>query len=167
MGADQLHQRAKDAVNRGAFERARSLLDRAESATRDQDLRARIDLTRAYIETETGDPIAGRERCSRLLDLSELEDQTRGLVWSQLGLLSMRAGDVEHAMEAFATAVQLLPDDGESRGLVLLNRGNVHLQRGDATAAVKDFTAAREHLARAGGIPAATLAAAPSAVAAG
>jgi tetratricopeptide (TPR) repeat protein len=152
LGADELHRQAKDAVNRGAFVRARSLLDRAEAATSDPDLRARIDLTRAYVEAETGDPLAGRERCAGLLEVAGLEDETRGLVWSQLGLLSMRAGDVEHAMDAFARSVDLLPSGGEPVGLVLLNRGNVHLQRGDATAAIADFTAAREHFSRAGGL---------------
>jgi tetratricopeptide (TPR) repeat protein len=151
LGGDELHRRAKEAVNRGAFVRARSLLDRAEPATSDQDLLARIDLTRAYVDAETGDPGAGRERCLGLLQLPELSAETRGLVWSQLGLLSMRTGDVDRAMDAFASAVDLLPSGGEPVGLVLLNRGNVHLQRGDSGAAIADFTAAREHFSRAGG----------------
>ncbi len=109
LGAQELHRQAKDAVNRGAFVRARSLLDRAEAATRDRDLHARIDLTRAYVEAETGDPVTGRERCASLLKVSELESETRGLVWSQLGLLSMRTGDADRAMDAFANAIDLLP----------------------------------------------------------
>ena len=152
LGGDELHRQAKEAVNRGAFVRAQSLLDRAEAATSDQDLRARIDLTRAYVEAETGDPLAGRERCARVLEAPELAAETRGLGWSQLGLLSMRAGDVDHAMDAFARAVDLLPSGGEPLGLVLLNRGNVHLQRGDSHAAITDFTAAREHFSRSGGM---------------
>ncbi len=152
LGADELHQRAKEAVNRGAFVRARSLLERASEAADEADLRARIDLTTAYVEAETGDPVAGRERCAGLLEVPGLEAETRGLVWSQLGLLSMRAGDVGHAMDAFASAVDLLPSGGEPVGLVLLNRGNVHLQRGDAQAAIVDFTAAREHFSQAGGM---------------
>ncbi|HET8960603.1 CHAT domain-containing protein [Nocardioides sp.] len=151
LGADALHERAKSAVNRGAFVRARSLLDRAETATSDPDLHARIDLTRAYVEAETGEPVAGRERCAGLLDVPGLLDETRGLVWSQLGLLSMRTGDVGRAMDAFARAESLLPTGGEPVGLVLLNRGNVHLQRGDAQAAIADFAAARDHFSRAGG----------------
>jgi tetratricopeptide (TPR) repeat protein len=148
MGADELHRRAKEAVNRGAFVRARSLLDRAEAAADDQDLRARIELTRAYVEAETGDPVAGRERCARLLQVHELDDGTRGLVWSQLGLLCMRTGDVDRAMASFGRAVDLLPADAELVGTVYLNRGNVHLQRGDANSAIRDFTRAREELAR-------------------
>ena len=152
LGADILHQRAKAAVNRGAFVRARSLLERASAAADSTDLRARIDLTRSYVEAETGDPVAGRERCVRLLDVPDLDAETRGLAWSQLGLLHMRAGDTDRAMDAFARAVELLPADGEPIGTVLLNRGNVHLQRGEAPAAILDFSAARDHLARAGGL---------------
>jgi tetratricopeptide (TPR) repeat protein len=151
LGAEELHRQAKEAVNRGAFVRARSLLDRADAATGDPDLLARIDLTRAYVEAETGDPGAGRERCIGLLQVPELSAETRGLVWSQLGLLSMRTGDVDRAMDAFASAIDLLPS-GEPVGLVLLNRGNVHLQRGDAHAAIADFTTARDHISRAGGL---------------
>src|SRR5215212_10715049 len=118
MGAEQLHRRAKEAVNRGAFVRAGSLLDRADAAASDGDLRARIDLTRAYVEAETGNPIAGRERCTRLLEVAELDDGTRGLIWSQLGLLCMRTGDVDRAMDSFAHAVYLLPADAEPVGTV-------------------------------------------------
>ena len=150
--AVDLHEQAKQAANRGRFTRAHSLLERARAVADDPDLRARIELTRAYIEAETGEPASGRARCEGLLEQGGLATETLGLVWSQLGLLSMRAGDVERAMEAFAAAVDLLPDDGEPIGLVLLNRGNVHLQRGDAQAAITDFTAAREHFSRAGGL---------------
>ena len=152
LRADELHRQAKDAANRGAFVRARSLLDRAETATRDQDRHARIELTRTYLEAETGDPVTARDRCAGLLEVPDLKSETRGLVWSQLGLLNMRTGDVDRAMNAFTIAIDLLPSGGEPVGLVLLNRGNVHLQRGDSSSAIADFTAAREHFSRAGGL---------------
>ena len=148
LGAEELHRRAKSAVNRGAFVRARSLLDRAESATSDPDLHARILLTRAYVEAETGEPAAARERCASLLEVPDLAEETRGLIWSQLGLLCMRTGEVDRAMVSFGHAVDLLPADGQLIGTVYLNRGNVHLQRGDANSAIRDFSRAREELAR-------------------
>jgi tetratricopeptide (TPR) repeat protein len=147
-----LHEQAKQAAHRGKFARAHSLLERAEATADDLDLRVRIQLTRSYIESETGDPASGRARCEVMLEQDGLAAETRGLIWSQVGLLSMRAGEVDRAMKAFGEAVRLLPDYGEPVGVVLLNRGDVHLQRGDATAAIKDFTAAREHFARAGGL---------------
>src|SRR4051794_32789360 len=89
--ADVLHERAKAALNRGAFGHASTGLTRALDATRDPDLSARIELTRAYLEVETGEADAGRERCLQLLERPGLSDETYGMIWSQLGLLWMRA----------------------------------------------------------------------------
>ncbi len=92
-GAEKLHDRAKQAFNRGAFSRATRLLDLAEKATDDPDLTARINLTRAYAEAETGAASAGVERCIRVLAQKELSEETLGLAWAELGLLRMRSGD--------------------------------------------------------------------------
>ncbi len=148
--AEVLHERAKAALNRGAFGSAASDLARAGEATRDADLGARIELTRAYLEVETGRAETGRSRCSALLESTGLTAETYGMIWSQLGLLDMRAGNSDGAMRAFARAEELLAEHGEHVARVLLNRGNVHLQRGDAAAAVADFTAARERFAQVG-----------------
>jgi len=147
--ADELHARAKRAVNGGAFARAIGLLDRARAATDDPDLIARIDLTLAYAEAETGHAAAGIARCTGLLE-QDLASETRGLVWAQLGLLLMRSGDAQRAITAFREALDLLPADHPETGLVFLNRGNVHLQRRDVREAVADFTASRDEFARTG-----------------
>ena len=149
---EDLHHQAKEAANRGAFAKAWSLLERARAETGDANLQARIDLTEAYLRAETGDPLAGLEQCARLLETRGIGDEIRGLVFAELGLLCMRTGDVNRAMDAFARAIDLLPANGEDIGTVLVNRGNAHLQRGDASAAIIDFTAAREHFSRAGGL---------------
>ncbi|MEO7351359.1 MAG: CHAT domain-containing protein [Marmoricola sp.] len=148
--SELLHVRAKQAVNGGAFVRARSLLDRARVTADSTDLVARIDLTRAYVEAETGDPEAGFAMCRTLLERQGLASETYGLIWSQLGLLLTRRGEGDQAMDAFAHAIDLLQDNDEYLGRALLNRGNVHLHRGDARDAVTDFTAAGEALRRAG-----------------
>jgi len=147
-GAEELHERAKRAFNRGAFARAARLLDLADQATDDPDLTARIDLTRSYAEAETSHATAGVERCNRVLAQAALSNETLGLAWAQLGLLRMRSGDSEHAMAAFAEALLMLPPGHGDLGRVRLNRGNVHLQRGDASAAVAEFTVAGEELSR-------------------
>lgn len=147
-GAEELHDRAKQAFNSGAFARATRLLDLADEATDDPDLTARIDLTRAYAEAETGQAAEGVQRCTRVLDHPGLSAETLGLAWAQLGLLRMRTGDSSRAMDAFAQALQLLPPGHSDIGRIRLNRGNVHLQRGDAVSAVADFTVAREELSR-------------------
>lgn len=144
--ADSLLDDARNAVNRGSFARAMRLLDLADAAARDQDLRARVELTRAYAESETGRAGAGLERCRALLERPALEEQTRGLVHAQLGLLHMRLGDAPAALSAFDEALTLLPGRAPEAGRILLNRGNVHLQRLDPVAARGDFTAARDAL---------------------
>lgn len=145
-GAETLYEQAKRAVNAGTFARASRLLDRAGDATRDPDLTARIQLTRAYAEAETGRPTEGIDRAARVLEEEGLSEETRGLAWAQLGLLRMRSGDSEQAMAAFADALQLLPEGHSDLGRIRLNRGNVHLQRGNAVAAAADFSVAREEL---------------------
>jgi tetratricopeptide (TPR) repeat protein len=147
-GAAELHEQARHALNTGAFSRASRLLDRARAATRDPEQIARIELTRAYAETETGQASTGIERCTRVLRADGLSSETRGLAWAELGLLRMRAGDQEQSLMAFEAALDLLPAGHAELGAVFLNRGNVHLQRNDVRGAVADFTQAREELAR-------------------
>ena len=147
-GAGELHEQAKQAFNRGAFARAVRLLDRARAATSDPDLLARIELTEAYAEAETGHAPEGIERCGRVLQAPDLTDETRGLAWAQLALLRMRTGDQPRALMAFEAALDLLPAQHDEVGAIFLNRGNVHLQGNDIAAAVSDFTRAREELGR-------------------
>lgn len=147
--AEELHEQAKRAVNSGAFARGIRLLDKADAASHDPNLTARIDLTRAYADAETGHASTGIDRCTGLLE-RDLDDETRGLIWAQLGLLRMRSGDGNAAMPAFREALDLLPTDHPEMGLVFLNRGNVHLQRGEVGEAVADFTRARDEFGRSG-----------------
>jgi predicted negative regulator of RcsB-dependent stress response len=148
-GAEELHRRAKEAVNRGSFGQAVQLLDRAASATRDPDLTTRIELTRAYAESETGRTRSGLDRCRGMLERDDLLAETRGLVWAQCGLLQMRMGDSTLALAAFQEALSRLPSDQHSDiGLVHLNRGNVYLQRGETASAATEFVMASEEFSR-------------------
>ncbi len=148
--AEDLHLKARRAANIGAYARATRYLDQATESRRDPGLSARIEVTRAYVEAETGSPRAGIQRCLEVLAREDLDAETRGLTWSQVGLIRMRTGESELAMEAFATAISVLPEGGEYLGRTLLNRGNVHLRRGDPRAAAEDFSLARDESARAG-----------------
>jgi tetratricopeptide (TPR) repeat protein len=148
---EELHDRARQAVNTGAYTRGIRLLERAAQLTDDADLLARIATTRAYADAETGNAAAGIERCLALVAEPDLGDETLGLIWAQLALMRMRTGDADAAMHAFERALSLLPPTRHTDiGLVHLNRGNMHLQRGDAPAAVADFVVARDELDRAG-----------------
>ena len=145
-GAEELHRQAQRAANRGSFGRAAALLDRASRSATDPDVLTRVELTRAYVEAETGRAGPALERCESLLE-RELQPTTRGLVWSQLALLRLRTGALAGSLTAFEQAIALLSSDPENLGRALLNRGNVHLQSGQVAAAVADFTAARDQLA--------------------
>jgi len=146
--AEELHAQASRALKQGAFARATRLLDRAGGSTRDRDLIARIDITRAYAEAETGQAAEGIQRCDRVLATDGLTEETLGLAWAQLALLHMRRGERADGLAAFKQALALLPPGHGELGAVYLNRGNVHLASRDVDAAVEDFTRAREELAR-------------------
>ena len=149
-GAEQLYEQAKQAVNRAAFPRAVRLLGLAGEATDDPELKARIEVTAAYAEAETGNAAAGIDRCRVVADTASLSDETRGLAWAQLGVLRMRSGASPRALEALQAALDLLPAGHADVGMVFNNRGNVHLQNGEARAAEVAFTRARDELGRAG-----------------
>ena len=150
VSAEDLYARALTATNAGRFPVARRLLDRAGAAATDRDLRARVDLTAAYVESETESPGRGLELALGVLDRTDLSLETYGRTWSQLGLLYMRTGRAEEALNAFAEAVSRLDEHPEPQARVLLNRGNVFLQQGDATRAAHDFTDAADRFDEAG-----------------
>ncbi len=135
-------------MKRGAFTRATRLLDEAGESTGDRDLVARIDITRAYAEAETGHAVQAIERCDRVFRTEGLAEETLGLAWAQLGLLHMRRGDRARGLAAFKQALALLAPGHAELGAVYLNRGNVHLASRDVEAAVEDFIRAREELSR-------------------
>ncbi len=150
MRADELLDRARLAASGGSYARATRYLERACAASTEPYVRARAEVTRAYVEAETGDPRGGLERCLRVLARHDLDPVTEGKAWQQLGLIRMRTGETDAALEALARAVAVLPAGSDDLGYALINRGNVHLQHGRATQAAADFTAARAALDRPG-----------------
>ena len=150
--AEELLDRARRAAGDGHHPQAQRYLEQASAAAGSPgagsaaDLRAQVEITRAYLEAETGDPAGGIARCLSVLDRADLSVETAGKAWQQLGLLHMRAGASETAIQAFARAISLLPRGAADLGYALLNRGNVHLQRRAPDLAAADFLAAREAL---------------------
>ena len=126
--AHEFLDRARRAASIGNYPRADRYLERASALADDSDVEAQVEITRAYVEAETGDPAGGIERCQRILDRGDLTQETAGKAWQQLGLLRMRTGESDSAMDAFAHAVALLLPGIADLGYALLNRGNVHLQ---------------------------------------
>src|SRR6188472_3659428 len=107
--AHEFLDRARRAASSGNHPRADRYLERASALADDSDVEAQVEITRAYVEAETGDPAGGIERCQRVLERGDLKRETAGKAWQQLGLLRMRTGESESAMAAFAQAVSLLP----------------------------------------------------------
>ena len=146
LRADELLDRARLAASSGNYAVATRCLDRACAVTDDAHVTARAEITRAYVEAETGNPTRAVERCGSVLAREDLDPTTAGKAWQQLGLIRMRMGEADQAMEAFARAIAVLPDRSEDLGYVRLNRGNVHLQHGRAREAAADFAAALDTL---------------------
>ncbi|HET9996295.1 MAG TPA: CHAT domain-containing protein [Nocardioides sp.] len=137
-------------VRAGQFSHARDQLELARLTTDDRDLLARIDLSLAYVDAETGAVDAGVARCQVLVSNQWLSPLTRGLAWAQLALIRQRTGDVDKALAAFSTAIPLLADEPAEAGRALLNRGSLHLRRGNPQAAIVDLTQADGEFGRAG-----------------
>lgn len=139
------------AVRAGNFAGALDLLTQARRASADDpDLSAVIDASEAYVQAELAGTSAGLAICLPLLETPGLRVATYGRIWSQLGLLHMRAGSSDAALEAFSEAIPRLPDEPEHLGRALLNRGTLHLQHGRPGEAIADFSAAQPQLLAAG-----------------
>ncbi|MDF1604431.1 hypothetical protein [Nocardioides sp. YIM 152315] len=143
--AQDLHARGVRAMNRGRHREAQRLLERARSDLdrtdpRDADLSARIAGSLAYVLSETGDHTRAIDLCRDSLGTGDLANPTRGVLYSQLGLLHMLQGETAEAMDQFDAALLLL-DEPARIARVHLNRGNVHLQRKLLNAATQDFAA--------------------------
>ncbi len=110
----------------------------AATDPRDADLDARIAVSLAYVLSETGEHDAALDLCRGALAADAVEEHTRGVLHSQLGLILMLRGETTAAMAEFDEALARL-DDPERIARVRLNRGNVHLQRRQLAAAGTDF----------------------------
>ena len=88
--------------------------------------------------SETGQHDAAMDLCREHLVDEEIEEPTRGMLHSQLGLLHMLRGETSEAMEQFDRALERL-DEPPRIARIHLNRGNVHLQRKNLPAAISDF----------------------------
>lgn len=148
-GTEQLLGRARSAASAARYTVAARYLEQVV-ATGDADAVARAHVTQAYIQSETGDPGAALALCELVLAQRGLDPATRGKAYQQLGLIRMRTGATELALEAFASAIAVLAPDSADQGFALLNRGNVYLQTARVGLAAADFAGARDRMARAG-----------------
>ncbi|MFM9920053.1 CHAT domain-containing protein [Lacisediminihabitans sp. H27-G8] len=150
LSAAVLYQRGVAHSNAGRHASARTALDEALRRSQDAELTARIIGTVAYLESETGDPDRGIALCRSALEASGLSTHTRAVLGSQIGLIELRRGNVDAAVEFLTGAISQLDSDPARLGVVLLNRGLAFLDRRDVGAAGRDFDAAAEAFERAG-----------------
>ncbi len=156
LSAQELYQRGRVLGNAGRHAAAKRLLIKAEPRADSAELRARIELSLAYTESELGTHNAGIELCRSALRHDGITPLVQGLIWSQLGMLFMRSGRGNEALGALDRSESLLVDtdagaaaDAETEydrsrtlGNVYLSRGNVQLQLGHPLAARHSFEAA-------------------------
>jgi tetratricopeptide (TPR) repeat protein len=134
-----LHARGLEESNAGRHARARQLFRRALDRADAPDVRAGVLLSLAHVEAERGSVADGLSLCDEALAEADLSSGLTGRITAQQGLLRMRAGEGDAALEAFAKALSLLGSDSLDVARIHNNRGNVHLQRGVARSAAADY----------------------------
>lgn len=129
LSARELHQRGVDAANSRRFAQARRALAAASARTDDDDLRARIDGTLAYVLAQTGEP-AEAERLSReALARPGLSAETVALANGQLGTLLMHGGRLDEADVFLTKAIDGLDEGSIQSANLLMSRSIVSMQR--------------------------------------
>lgn len=163
LSAQELYRRGRVLGNSGRHAAAKQHLLKAAPRAESAELRARIELSLAYTESELGTHEAGIRLCESALTYDGITPLVRGLIWSQLGLLFMRSGHGEEALAALARsetflidadatvnpeqpAIEIGIEDDRRQTLanVYLSRGNVELQRRHPLAAQHSFLAASQ-----------------------
>lgn len=142
LSATELHRRGVAEGKAGHYAEARRYLRTALERASSADLRAHVQATLAYVESETGHVDSGLRVCNAALEQPGVSRFVQGVIRSQQGLLLTRAGAGKDALEAFADAIRVLAGSPEYLGKAHLNRGDVYLQRGDAHRAQHDFESA-------------------------
>ena len=150
LSAQELYDRGVEHGNAGRHALAARCLARAAERSDDADLSARIAGTRAYLLAETGDPERALDGCRSVLAVPGLSAHTRAVLVSQIGLIELRRGNLDAALEHLTAATADLAGDPARLGRVVLNRGLVHLERGRVARAERDFAAAADQFARSG-----------------
>lgn len=139
LSAEQLHGRAVEHTHAGRHALARRLLHSAAARDPTAEILARVWQSLAYLDAERGNVEDGLALCGAALELAGVSEETRGLVWSQQGLLRMRGGDLDGSLADFDRALGLLPHRPDALARLQLNRGNVHLQRHALEDAAAEF----------------------------
>lgn len=142
--AETLHRQAVAATRDNQYARALELVARARPLTSDANLLARLDVTAAYAEAETGNRPRAIELCERVLATTGVDPVVTGMAQGQLGMVHSRNGDAAEADRLLTAAIAGLRGVPEHLGVALLNRGIMHLELGNVEQAAEDFSRAAD-----------------------
>lgn len=136
-----LYTAALTLTNERRYREAEAALDAAASGA-DDNLRARIAGTRAFVLDQLGRPDEGEALCRRVLAGDALTAHTRGVMEGQLGSILMHRGRLDEGLEWLGRAIDTIPDDPLAVANLRMNRSLVAMQRGQLAAATADLEAA-------------------------
>ncbi|WP_447944109.1 CHAT domain-containing protein [Microbacterium aurum] len=136
-----LYTAALTLTNERRYREAEAALDAAASGA-DDNLRARIAGTRAFVLDQLGRPDEGEALCRRVLAGDALTAHTRGVIEGQLGSILMHRGRLDEGLEWLGRAIDTIPDDPLAVANLRMNRSLVAMQRGQLAAATVDLEAA-------------------------
>lgn len=139
-----------DLVNRGRFDAAAEVLDRADARADEPNLRARIVGTRAYVLARTGHVAEAERICREALAADGLTDHTIAILAGQLGALAEEGGRLDEAERWLTRAVDSLATDPVAQANTRVNRSLVRMQHRRLDAAEDDLRRAAEIYADAG-----------------
>ncbi|MFN8196559.1 MAG: hypothetical protein U0R80_20000, partial [Nocardioidaceae bacterium] len=111
LSARELYDRGVAASNAGRLGTARRYLTQAAGVADDLDLNALIEVSTAYLDSETGDLPGAVARLDAVLSRPRLSRRTRGIARSQRGLLMARAGNSTEALRDFTEALSAIGED--------------------------------------------------------
>jgi tetratricopeptide (TPR) repeat protein len=150
LTAEELHRRGVAQMNAGRLSAASASFDRALGRTDDTVLRARIAASRAYLATDQSDLQTGMATIAAVLEISDLPDDSRGILLCQRAVILRRSGDPARALQTFGAAIEHLADLPSELGKAHLNRGTVYLDQRALALAARDFELAASAYGRAG-----------------
>ncbi|MEV4736752.1 MULTISPECIES: CHAT domain-containing protein [unclassified Microbacterium] len=143
LTARELHQRGVAAANSRRFGQARRALATASArASDDDDLRARIDGTLAYVLAQTGEPAEAEQLSRAALARTGLRAETLAVLNGQLGTLLMHGGRLDEAEDFLTRAIDALDENSVERANLLMSRSMVGMQRHDLPQCESDLRAA-------------------------
>lgn len=137
LTASELHARGAAAANARRFAAARRDLAAAAARASDDDLRARVDGTGAYVLAQTGHPAEAEILVREALSRPGLTPETSALLRGQLGTLLVHAGRLDEAIEQLGAAVSAT--SGIELANLLMNRAVARMQQHELAACIEDL----------------------------